>query len=81
MKIYMKYETVSWRDQLQGVFSNLKHFILFCRLSSLLVMLGSVRKDVESIRNGLHQIIPKKLLQPLNAEVCQILHDLLNFII
>ena len=34
-------------------------------------MIEHARSDLEYLRSGLHQIIPKKLLQPLSAEVCQ----------
>lgn len=33
------------------------------------IMLEVVRPRLEAIRNGLQQIVPKELLDPLNAEV------------
>jgi len=42
-------------------------------LAALHIMVEYSRKDLEYLRNGLHQIIPKKLLQPLSAEDFQLL--------
>ena len=43
--------------------------IILCRLYATKVMIGCVESELQSMRNGLHDVIPSELLSSLTPEV------------
>ena len=54
-------------------------FILFS-LYAMYKMVGCVQRELDSMRDGLHDVIPLDLLSGLAAEVSSVLHRLLTHI-